>query len=68
MENIEQITSKRLQYNSGVFNNKNEILLAKTLNMAMDKIAELVEQNNELVKVVKELQERPTHNFGGYPI
>ncbi|WP_291866590.1 hypothetical protein [Maribacter sp.] len=50
--------NKRLHYNTGIFNNRNEKKMAETINILMDKIDELVEANNELVEYACGLEEK----------
>lgn len=54
---------KQLSYNRGVFNNKNELVLAQALQLAMDKIDELVGEFNRLNKPLKQ-QDNETDNTG----
>ena len=52
--------NKHLNYNSGIFNSKNERTFVKALNLCFNKIDELVDKVNELENKIEEIN--PTLN------
>ena len=50
--------NKKLIYNPGIINNKNELVLMKGLQMAFDKIDELIDEIEALKQEVKNEKEK----------
>ena len=50
--------NKRINYNNGIFNNKNDQSFVKSINLLFDKIDVLIESNNKLEERLKALEEK----------
>ena len=55
MPKLTYLPKKKLIYREGLFNSKNEKLLATTVNVLIDKIQDLIESNNMLVEEINSL-------------
>lgn len=53
-----QKLNKRLTYRPGIFNNKNEMILAKALQMTMDKVDELIDEVESLKEELQDAKEK----------
>lgn len=52
MEKIKKL-NKQMNYSSGIFNSKNEQLLAKAINMLFEKVDEQTEAINQLIEIIE---------------
>lgn len=55
MAKLTYLPRKKLIYREGLFNSKNEKLLASTINVLIDKMQDLIESNNQLVEEINNL-------------